>query len=304
MIFSEEKLIDKKFFEKIKILSDDIINEDRFREAYDLSKNLELSINKIIGFKDKNFELYHNYKEIIIKLKWLGLPIMSEDKAVDMFQYHFADIFKIPEYEVWPKLRIILMNITIFEDRDKFKSRLRQALLNNEQKLTAKKFINNQKKVRPTVGNWVLNYNGALSTAKVDDLGRIEYMIKNKNIIILDDDEKKRVKILFDLYEKLKLSSLVLEGIEEDIPVDEENMRGTISAGVFEPFKETEKQKQTWQIIQNFLREREKDVKVKSGEKLNINGIEELKKLVLNYPAGSFERKAIEEEIEKMNHES
>ena len=98
MLFSEAQLNDKKFFEEIKGKSRDFIDYDQFREAYDLAKSLEQSLDQAKDFKDRNYELYRSYEDIIIKMKWVGLPIMTGNTVVDYFQNHLTKIFEISGY--------------------------------------------------------------------------------------------------------------------------------------------------------------------------------------------------------------
>lgn len=289
MPVDKEQLKNKDYLEKIKMMAEDIASENRFREAYDLNRELEKAIGEMKNLKEGNYDLYVEYKKIIYKLKWLGLPIMKEEEVIDMFQHHFTQIFKIDGYDIWSKLRIILLGIVVFEDRDEFKKKLRQALINSQEKITSKKLIINKQEVPPTVANWISDYNKSLGTGEINDLARAQYLVNGKNIINLNKEEKEKIKILFDLYEKLKLSSFTLEGLEEDISVDRDNLMGTIRAGVFEPYRETEKEKQIWDIIEG--------KKIKIEEKSNVT---ELRQLASQYKIGSLERRAIEEEIAKI----
>lgn len=297
----ENELTNQEFLNELKIEIEDIINEDKFREAYDLSKYLSSSLDGVKNFKDKNFDLYSEYKDLINKLRWVGLPIMIPDNVVKMFQYHFTVIFKIPEYDIWSKLRTVLLGILVLNERDKFKKQLRDALIKNEEKITGQRLIMNNLKKDATVANWLADYNQTLGTGKINGLARTEYLVNGQNVKNLTDEEKKKIKSLFDLYEKLKLSSQTFEGLENEIPLDEDDATGVIKEGVFEPFKETEKQKQIWQMIQDFLRERSgsKGVEIESD-----NQLEQLRQMAANYPAGSFERKAIEEEINRVTRSS
>lgn len=302
-MISEKELINQEFLGKLKTQTQDIISEDRFREAYDLSKILSSSTDNIKGFKDRNFDLYSEYKDLINKLRWVGLPIMTEDRVADMFQSNFTRIFEIPDYDIWSKLKVALLKIIILDDRDKFKKQLRDALQKNEEKITSKNLIIDNSRKNPTVSNWLADYNRTLGTGKISGLARTEYLVNGTNIRNLKDEEKTKIKILFDLYERLKLSSQTFAGLENEIPLDEDDAMGIIKEGVFEPFKETEKQQQTWQMIEEFLRERRGEGG--SGKKSSVNqpnnDLAELKELAASFPAGSFERKAVEEEIERMN---
>jgi hypothetical protein len=294
----EEQLKNKEFFAEIKDYSVVIINEDRFREAYDLAKALEQGLDRIKDFERKYYDLCADYQKIIYQLKWIGLPVAVPDKVADLLQHHFTLIFQIPDFDLWSKLKIVIINIIIFEERDKFKAQLRQALLNNKEKLTTKNLIIDKKGVLPTVGNWLIDYNKNLGTGIADKLARTQYWINSNNIKNLSEGEKNKAKLLFDIYEKLKLSSNTLEGLEEDVPLDEDGLIGTISGGAFQPFKETERQKMIWE----FLKQAESaPVKASSDQK---NKLDELRIMLNKYPPNSLERKAIEEEIEKLEGRS
>jgi len=286
MMISEEQLNNSVFLEEIEAKAKDIIGEDRFREAYDLGKALEQVIEKSVDFKDRNSELYNKYREIIIKLKWLGLPIMTEDMVVDYFKNNFTKIFDIPEFtynDLWRKLSAVLLGMMVFKDRDKLKKRIIQVLMANRERITGSKIMVNKEVVKPTVANWMQDYNSTLGTGKVNKLERTQYLTSGENVKKLDGKEKARIKLLFDLYEKLKLSSLTLEGLEEDIPVDEEGMVGIIKGGVFEPFKEPSGPGVT-----------------STPEARARIEMDKLKANLERYSLGSLERKAIEEEIAKL----
>jgi hypothetical protein len=294
MLYSEAQLNDKKFFHEIKIKSQVFIDADQFREAYDMAKQLEQSIDAIKDFKESNYELYKAYKEIIIILKWVGLPIMTEEMVAHYFQYYFTWIFKIDWYDysnLWRKLSTVLLVILDYNKRDQYKKSLIQALLNNQEIITSKKIsINNQVK-NPTVANWLQDYFSVLGTGKVNKLARTQYLVNSVNTKNLSEQERGKVKLLFDLYERLKLSSLTLEGLEEEIPVNEDGIKGIIIEGVFEPYKEEK--------IDFVLTKKKPIQPIKSEIE---DDIAELRGLAASYPNGSFERKAVEEEIERLTN--
>lgn len=296
----EKKLIKPEFFEELRLYAQDIMGEDRFREAYDLSKLLSTSLDNIKDFKAKNYNLYIEYQRIINQLSWVGLPIMTEEMVVNMFQHSFTSVFEVPGYDIRSKLKAVLLGIVVLDDRDKFKKQLRDALMKNEEKITSQRLIIDDLKKDPTVSNWLTDYNKILGTGPVEGLARTEYLVNSKNIKNLEEKDKQRVRFLFDLYERLKLSSQTFEGLENEIPLDEKEAVGVIKEGIFEPFAVTDKQKQTWQMIEDFLRERRGE---SGGKKLNINGtsndLVELKNLAVKYQPGSLEKKVIEEEIKR-----
>ncbi|KKR17600.1 MAG: hypothetical protein UT48_C0049G0005 [Parcubacteria group bacterium GW2011_GWE2_39_37] len=290
MDIDKNNLLNESSLAEVKALAEEYIAFDMFREAFSLSKELSKAINANNDLKIKYPELYNEYLKIITKLKWVGLPIMREEDLVNLFQNSFARIFSIPNYNVWEKLKTVLISIVVLEDRDKLKSEIRNALINNQERITKNKIkINNEEK-EPTVGNWLLDYTRNLGTGIVDKFKLTQYLVNGENIKKLDENEKHRVKVLFKLYEKLKLSSLTLEGVEEDIPIDEEYGKGLIVGGNPQFFKETKEEKELFDIASRVIAERER----MDAEKNNLKI--ELKK----YVPDSLEYRAIEEEIKKL----
>lgn len=293
-MIDEKELNNEEYLIKVKMEAEDIISENRFREAFDLSEELKKGIEGVKNFKENYPEFFIEYKKIIVKLRWVGLPIMTEEMVINIFKNHFVEMFTIPDYKVWEKLLPILQWIKPLENRDVFKKNIREALLMNKQRITSKKLIVGREEKEPTITNWFLDYNRAVGALKVNSLARAQYLISGVNIKNLSAEEKERVKTLFDLYEKLKISSLTLEGYEEDIPVDDKGQEGNIRGGVFEPLpKLTVQQKLVWEIAQEVVRERE----------ARESNIKEMQNSINNYAVGSLERKAIEEEIKRMNTE-
>lgn len=297
MNFNESNLLEEAYFSKIKKQAEEYITFDMFREAFDLSRDLEKALSQNIKIKSPNF--YAEYFKIIIKLKWVGLHIMKEKNIIDLFQNHFTKIYGIDDYDVWGKTKTVLISIVVLEDRNKLKAIIRKALMNNKERITRNKILINNEEKEPTVENWIVDYNRNLGVGVVDKLKLSQYLINGENIKKLDENEKRRIKILFSLFERLKLSSLTLEGVEEEIPIDEEYGYGVIVRGIPEFYKEDSRQKKFFEIAEQVIKERD-SIKIKKEE----SGLAELEQAVQEYPVGSLERKAIEEEIKRMNSES
>ncbi len=302
MPFSLEQLADRKTFEDIKSKYNEIVIYDQPTEAYDLAKDLEKSLENIKDFKERYPEFFVVYKKIIHRLKWIGLQVMTESMVAEMFKYQFNEIFNIQGLtvdELWRKLKIILLVILDFNERDEYKKELRNTLLNSQEKLTEKRLIINNQEKSPTVGNWILDYNSNLGAGIADNLKRTQYFINSLNIRNLRAEEKVKAKFLLDFYEKLKYSSNTLEGLEEEIAIDDEGMKGIIKAGVFEPLKEDEN-KIVARKIQIQPGQLVKRAEVKTGAVETRQ--DDLKNLASHYLEGSLERKAIEEEINRLTH--
>ncbi len=210
MPFSLEQLADRKTFEDIKSKYNEIVIYDQPTEAYDLAKDLEKSLENIKDFKERYPEFFVVYKKIIHRLKWIGLQVMTESMVAEMFKYQFNEIFNIQGLtvdELWRKLKIILLVILDFNERDEYKKELRNTLLNSQEKLTEKRLIINNQEKSPTVGNWILDYNSNLGAGIADNLKRTQYFINSLNIRNLRAEEKVKAKFLLDFYRLFVLLS-------------------------------------------------------------------------------------------------
>lgn len=291
MDFDKNNLQDESFFTQVKEQAEEYITFDMFREAFSLSKALEKALNKNIYIKDNASNLYNEYWKMIIRLKWVGLPIMREEEIINLFQNNFTKIFGIEGYNVWEKLKTVLISIIVLEDRDKLKAIIRNSLANNQERLTRNKIkINNEEK-ESTVGNWLLDYTRNLGSGAVDKFKLTQYLVNGENLKKLEENDRHRVKALFKLFEKLKLSSQTIAGVEEEIPIDEEYGKGWIVGGVPQFYKETKEDKELFDIASRVIAERDG----KEAETTNLKN--ELNK----YPPASLEYRAIEEEIRKLS---
>jgi hypothetical protein len=217
---------------------DDFIKFNMTNEAFGFVENLTLLINEFPKFKETYPYLFKRYQDLILKAKWIALPRFSEKEIIDLFEYSFVKIFELEFYNIWNKIEMKLITIAFCEDRDEFKKKIREALLRNKEDFTNRTIIYEDKKYKPTIGNWLLLYNKILGTESLSHLKRAQFFVSNSNIKTLDPKEKENLRTLINLYERLKLSSLTLEGFEEDISVNEPGRKGIIRGGVFYPENE------------------------------------------------------------------
>ncbi|KKQ60081.1 MAG: hypothetical protein US81_C0030G0004 [Parcubacteria group bacterium GW2011_GWE2_38_18] len=286
-MITEKDLKNLSFIKQIKLKTDRIIVNDSFNEAYELSKELTDSINNLKSFREKNYDLYLEYKKIIIKLRWIGLNVMKDEDVVGLFKNSFVNIFEISEFNVWEKLKIVLLAIINLDERDKYKKDLREALLGNQQKITSNDIIVDNQLKLPTISNWLRGYIQSLGQGSISKLQKEQYLTNSNNVRGLNEYDKNRLRLLFNIFEKLKLSSQTFEGFEEDVPVDEDDVKGTIRQGSFEPLpKNDDKQR----IVDKILS------KINKIDQRRLQLVNELNK----YSPQTLEYKAIEEEIKKL----
>jgi len=216
--------------------------------AYDMMKEAYLLYTKNAQQNTKSAK----DDALMAKLKWVGLPKLKNDEVVELFSKHFTDIFKIDGYDVWDKLKQNIIFNVLYEERDGFKEKIKKALLKNEEKLTEKKIVINGKEHSATVANWMKDYNVAVGIKPVDLEKQSRYLTNSSNMKNLvagathekretehekrEMGEKDKLKTLFKLYEKLKLSSLTAAGFEEGLFIDEDGVKGYLEEGIFTKF--------------------------------------------------------------------
>lgn len=155
------------------------------------------------------------YEDLIVRAKFIALIQLTEGEIIDLIQNNFVLVFDFFLYDIWEKLKGKLIAMPVPEDRDVLKGKIKEALLLNEQILTNESLILDGKKVKGTVKNWLIDYNREMGGEKVSALKLSEYLLTSPNTKTLSEESRKKLEYLLKFYEKLKISSLDFEGIEE-----------------------------------------------------------------------------------------
>jgi len=236
-------------------------------------------------------ELYKKFKLFKVKFGFLAISLLPEKDFFNLFENYFKVALIIPYYNLWENLKKYLIAMSDYDERDRIKLQLKNILIKNKAKITKINLFFNQKEVTGTLENWLRDYHSNLGTGPVDKLKFEQYFIASANIKRLNQEEREKLKTIFQFYERLKLSSKTPLGFEEEIPIE--------INGVFNIWKEGR--------LEDF-----EPIAVKAVEELKklgvfgevgVDKIEELQSMLSNYPEGSLEHKAIEEEIVRMERE-
>jgi len=283
-----ENLNDPVFIDQL----DEKVNKIEFfndtKEALYLSRYLE----KLLFKNEKNIrdtEILEIIKIIIARLKFILFNTLGDNEILYIFDKYLAVGIKMAYLDLAEILKMRISFIPI-DKRDEFKEKIRKIILNNQEEITKKSIINNQIKDRPTIAAWLKLYNKELGTGIINNLEQNKFYIDNPNFGKLGDLEKLELKELFNMYEYLKRSSMTIEGNEDDmVVIDIDGSDYWFKEGIFIKLDKAEK------IVNN-------PGKNKSQQMIDQTktDVEQLKQLASKYPAGSFERKAVEEEIDKL----
>ena len=271
--------------EEIKNNFKKFIGTDNFYSIFLYYKGLKefIEINNFKEKSPKEYRIYYNYQ---LKLKFLSLNFFDDWNEINkLLKNHFEIVYDIDYYNIWEKLKINLVAIYDLDKRDEIKKQIKNTLLNCNRKILEKKKYNKFLNFPLSVQDWLKDYNVNLGFKDVDNLKRAQYLINSENTKRLNSEDRNKIKILFDLYEKLKISSNSQKGFEESVPM--------MINGKFVIFKDGETEE-----VSNDLFEMIRSIKIKDD---SGNNFAELKQMLNKYPSGSLEYKVIQEEIEKLN---
>ncbi|MCX6796403.1 MAG: hypothetical protein NTW06_02800 [Candidatus Falkowbacteria bacterium] len=301
-------LVDESHLKTLDSLVKRIISNDDEKKAFELSALLDKAmVNNAAELKANN-EIFNFYKNIIIKLKFIALSLLSENEIIELLNNYFVWQFTIEHYDFIDKFKKKLLYIVVYEDRDKFKEDVKKSLLENGLIIT-------RETERKAIKDWLNDYNSNLGLGVADKLKRTQYLINLKRIRNLQDFEIERLKILFNLYEFLKISSLSPEGFDEDVLIDIDGSlqvfsRGNLESisGVFTKARDVSGPPKTTEekTIEDLIAQKKtmKDEgiagKVIEEQIDNTKKVEELKIMLNKYKDNSLQKRAIEEEIRKL----
>jgi hypothetical protein len=210
----------------------------------------------------------------------------------------------ISEIENYPPL-VKAVNQRIFfvlSQDSSFKIEMEKAMYNNQEIVSDKSFVLDNKKSLSTVSNWLKELVNSLGTNFFDILTLSRFMISSQNVRRLEEKEKDLLFRILKTYYHIKFFP---ESMPDDdgtgweiLPVDKiEGMeRKTIGTPQTPEEKEIEQLKKTEEgygedALERLVLEEEIEKKKKK---------EDLMIMAKKYPEGSIERMAIEEEIKRI----
>ena len=267
--------------------------------AYSYFKELERYINSS-NLKETNALTYEKYKYCLAKIQFLAINFFDNwSQIAGLIKNYFDALYDLKYYNFWDKLKINLLSLPGWQDRDKAKEELKKTLLECDRAIINKNKYQNTN-LPLTVNGWLKDYNANLGLGTADKLARAQYFVNGENIKILNNEDKEKIKVLFEIYEKMKTPSSTSAGNEDDVvmivnrqPIvfTEGNVEG-ISQDVFNIIKsiktdEITEDNQNKDYYNKLSPEQEKKLK-------------ELEDIAEQFAPGTLERRAVEEEIRKL----
>jgi hypothetical protein len=270
--------------------------EEKFQEIYEFS-DLKLaaefynSLDKLLT-KEKekqNPGLYKKYQHLKAKYGFTCLASLSEKEILELLENHFSVMLELADYNLWDNFKKYLVVFADYKERDRIKNDIKNILIKSQAVITETNIISDKKEIPGTLTNWLKDYRSEVGVEPADSLKFEQYFTNAINIRRLKSEEKNRVKSILKFYERLKLSSNSPKGFEEKVPMEFNGKLQIWSEGQLEDIDP-----EVIKVVE--------DLKARGffkEKKEATTSLDELKKMVASYPIGSFERKAIEEEIKK-----
>jgi hypothetical protein len=178
------------------------------------------------------------------------------------------------------------------EDRDNCKKALKLALVSNQERIISETAVNEAKKLK-TIADWIKDYVGIAGN---NTLNKAQYFYQRSYLNKLNQAEKEILRKLFSLYDFLSASSMTPEGFEDDLLMRTEDGKiVTTNKGkvvvLHDPNAENK--------IPPKRNIPEKKISPAKSVQDSEQKTDEWQNLLDQYPIGSLERKAIEEEMKK-----
>ena len=228
-----------------------------------------------------------------LALEFLVIPFLSTKEIFSLLRENLSAGLRVDDIDLTERITKKLLELDL-SDRDNCKKELINALINSEEELIGPVTVGPNKKIR-TVADWIKDYVGQVGSKNKTTLNEAQYFFQKSYFVKLKEAEKNVLKKLFKLYKFLGTSSLTPEGFEDDMLLEDEQGRLiTTNKGkiviLYDPKKSVKKAGIKPPEI----------IPVKKTAVASDNQLAELKQLLAQYPAGSFERKAVEEEISRL----
>ena len=200
------------------------------RESFEFLRALEQALQQVE--RTELGPLSFEYDQLLTKLRLTAFADLAEEEAVAVLAAHVVDIFSTT-LDLHDRLQQRLVDLVLYEDRDAFKKKVRDAFIRNPQPLTGKtlELGEERRPVSPTVANWMRVYTFSVGSGIADPLQLSQFYSREPNIMKLSLDERKRVRTIFGIYERFKYPSDVVEGLDGAVTIMKDGKTYFVSDG-------------------------------------------------------------------------
>ena len=235
----------------------------------------------------------------------------EEELVVDFLGKSIMEVLKSQDYTGPQKVNGSTLYLLI--NKPDCLNRFIKTFLSNQEKIGLKKMMLNGKEEEPTIANWIKHFIQENGNEMFGSITLAKYLTSTFVNTLLTEEEKKILRKILKLYRNLiffpeSMANIPREDweifpVERDVVFDKKNINKIENKPPEEIIKPTIEEKV--EIIKEVEKTPEKEVK--KVQELDLTDLKnkelkELQDLLIKYPEKSLERKAIENEIKKINN--
>ncbi len=202
--------------------------ENNGDEVFHMTVDLqELLRGNRSSFMQEAPEIYKRLEKLLAQAQWFVLERCDPEEVEQLFKEHFEHFFEYSLEEMLDKEEMVLRaSVPLWEDRDLWKRKFREAINKSQVKLGKDKIKFGDSEVVPTVQNWLRDWRDFVGDKEITPLLAVEYMNASDNARKLTGDDKQHLENILRFYTHLYKSSTTREGSEQRMMLEDPE-RGT-----------------------------------------------------------------------------
>lgn len=187
-----EKFLDPNVIKQFEDKLVELIFYDDQPEGLKIYLALEKRLSEL-GLKNIRPEIYAKYQEILVELKFLSLAIMDEEESLRLIEENLGKLIRDKYFDLNERIKLRL--IGYFDSQVIFyKENILRILRKNLTRI-GNKFVS----------DWLVDYNKTAGARKQTNVERTEYMMKNKEVQMLNEQDKTLLRKVLSLYDEMKV---------------------------------------------------------------------------------------------------
>jgi len=227
----------------------------------------------------------------------------EEELVVDFLGKSIMEVLKSQDYTGPQKVNGSALYLLI--NKPDCLNRFIKTFLSNQEKIGSKKMMLNDREEEPTIANWIKHFIKENGNEMFGSIALAKYLTSTFVNTLLTEEEKKILRKVLKLYRNLNFFPESMANIPREdweiFPVERDVVLGSKNINRIEnkPKEEIIKPKieEKIEIVKEIEKTQELDL-----PDLKNKELKELQDLFTKYPDKSLERKAIENEIKKINN--
>lgn len=194
-----EKISDPGIIKQFEQKTAELVFYDDQPAAYELLLALQQRLGEL-NVVNASPGVYGYYQGILFSLWYLSFAFLSEEESLGFMEVNLLDLLKNKTFSLEERIGIRSETYLDSEINGYFE-KITKILRKNQLKIGNK-----------TISNWIINYDSTAGGKAHSSVERTEYMIKNKDVQMLNEQDKGVLRKLLTLYDELKIPPIEITG--------------------------------------------------------------------------------------------